>query len=97
MLAFLFLQAGIGYALLSRVSRFCTFSQREVSPAGHLRPVLHVETAFGQFTRGRIVLGEERHPDRHLDATLLYTPLRIIEGQVTRLERERNARMAGLG
>lgn len=30
-------------------------------------------------------------PDRHLDATLSYTPLRMIEGQVTRLEREIDA------
>ncbi len=30
-------------------------------------------------------------PDRHLDATLSYTPLRIIEGQVIRLEREIDA------
>jgi cob(I)alamin adenosyltransferase len=30
-------------------------------------------------------------PDRHLDPTLSYTPLRIIEGQVTRLEREIDA------
>jgi cob(I)alamin adenosyltransferase len=30
-------------------------------------------------------------PDRHLDATLSYTPLRMIEGQVNRLEREIDA------
>jgi cob(I)alamin adenosyltransferase len=30
-------------------------------------------------------------PDRHLDATLSYTPLRMIEGQVIRLEREIDA------
>ncbi|WP_374434050.1 cob(I)yrinic acid a,c-diamide adenosyltransferase [Tabrizicola sp.] len=30
-------------------------------------------------------------PDRHLDATLSYTPLRMIEGQVARLEREIDA------
>ena len=30
-------------------------------------------------------------PDRHLDATLSYTPLRMIEGQVSRLEREIDA------
>jgi cob(I)alamin adenosyltransferase len=30
-------------------------------------------------------------PDRHLDATLSYTPLRMIEGQVARLEAEIDA------
>jgi cob(I)alamin adenosyltransferase len=30
-------------------------------------------------------------PDRHLDPTLSYTPLRMIEGQVARLEREIDA------
>jgi len=30
-------------------------------------------------------------PDRHLDPTLSYTPLRMIEAQVTRLEREIDA------
>lgn len=30
-------------------------------------------------------------PDRHLDATLSYTPLRMLEGQVLRLEREIDA------
>jgi len=30
-------------------------------------------------------------PNRHLDETLSYTPLRMIEGQVTRLEREIDA------
>ena len=36
-------------------------------------------------------------PDRHLDPTLSYTPLRMIEGQVTRLEREIDSFNADLG
>jgi cob(I)alamin adenosyltransferase len=48
-----------------------------------------IEAGLARISNDLFDLGADLcTPDRHLDATLPYTPLRIIEAQVERLERE---------
>jgi cob(I)alamin adenosyltransferase len=81
-----------------RVSAYGTVDETNATVGlARLHAGEEMDAALARISNDLFDLGADLcTPDRHLDATLPYTPLRMIEGQVTRLEGEIDAMNARL-
>lgn len=76
-----------------RVSAYGTVDETNATIGlARLHATGEMDAALARISNDLFDLGADLcTPDRHLDATLSYTPLRIVETQVTRLETEIDA------